>query len=86
MTVMRPPGSTACTEALYLSDLGIFTPLELLRLWAESTPTLIFPNRRLGRLADGYEARFLVLEQDPLANPERLFRVSRRVKQGRLLP
>jgi predicted amidohydrolase YtcJ len=78
-------GNTARSEALYLSDLGGFTNLELLELWSESTPSLIFPGRKLGLLRDGYEASFVVLEQDPLADFSNVQRVTRRVKQGQLL-
>jgi imidazolonepropionase-like amidohydrolase len=38
-------------KAAYLATLGVFTPLELLRLWSEATPRAI-----LGCLADGCEA------------------------------
>ena len=75
-------GQTALGEALYLSDLGVFSNLELLKLWSESTPALIFPRRKLGLLQDGYEASFLVLEADPLADFANVLRITRRVKQG----
>jgi imidazolonepropionase-like amidohydrolase len=78
-------GNTARSEALYLSDLGVFSTLELLTLWSQTTPGIIFPKRALGRLDDGYEASFLVLEADPLADFSNVLRISRRVKQGRLL-
>ncbi len=78
-------GGTARSEALYLSDLGVFTNTELLKLWSETTPSLIFPKRKLGTLRDGYEASFVVLEQDPLIDFSNVQRITRRVKQGRLL-
>jgi predicted amidohydrolase YtcJ len=37
----------------------------LLRIWSETTPRAIFPNRQIGRLAPGYEASFLVVDEDP---------------------
>ena len=46
---------------------------------------MIFPNRRIGKLADGYEASFLVLEGNPLEEPSNLLRISLRVKQGEIL-
>ena len=79
-------GATSLSEALYLSDLGVFTNVELLRMWSETTPALIFPRRKLGLLRDGYEASFVVLAEDPLQNFAAVQRVSRRVKQGHLLP
>lgn len=79
-------GATSLSEALYLSDLGVFTNLELLKLWSETTPTLIFPKRKIGSLRDGYEASFVVLEEDPLQTFAAVQRVKRRVKQGHVLP
>jgi imidazolonepropionase-like amidohydrolase len=74
------------SDALYLSDLGVFTNLELLKLWSEVTPRVIFPERMIGELRDGYEASFLVLQADPLTNFNNTARIWLRVKQGRLLP
>jgi imidazolonepropionase-like amidohydrolase len=74
------------SDALYLSDLGVFTNLELLKLWSEVTPRVIFPERMIGELRDGYEASFLVLQADPLADFNNTARIWLRVKQGRLLP
>ncbi|MEX2283198.1 MAG: amidohydrolase family protein [Gemmatimonadota bacterium] len=78
-------GNTARSEALYLSDLGVFSNLELLKLWTENTAALILPGRKVGQLRDGYEASFIVLETDPLTDFGSVLRISKRVKQGRLL-
>ena len=59
-------GRTARDEVETLRAMGVWTDAELLRMWAETTPTAIFPDRRIGRLRDGFEASFLVLECDPL--------------------
>jgi imidazolonepropionase-like amidohydrolase len=64
----------------------VFTYLELLKLWCETTPSLIFPKRKIGALRDGYEASVVVLEQDPLQDFASVQRVARRVKQGHLFP
>ncbi|HYD14141.1 MAG TPA: amidohydrolase family protein [Allosphingosinicella sp.] len=79
-------GDTAVTEAAALARSGLFTNLELLRLWSVTTPRAIFPSRRIGRLADGYEASFLVLGGDPLADFANTRRIVRRVRQGVELP
>jgi imidazolonepropionase-like amidohydrolase len=87
---------TAVLEAICLQHLGLFTSAEVLRIASVTTPQVIFPDRRIGRLADGYEASFLVIDGDPVAQP--LFaaagddlaaivaqvtsRIRRRVKQG----
>jgi predicted amidohydrolase YtcJ len=78
-------GATSRSEALYLSDLGVFSNLELLKLWSETTPALIFPKRKIGTLREGYEASFIVLDTDPLQDFGSIQRVTRRVKQGHLL-
>ena len=73
-------------EAVYLASLGIFTPLELLRLWSEATPRSIFPRRRVGCLDDGCEASLLVLAADPSADVANTRRIALRMKDGRVLP
>jgi hypothetical protein len=78
--------ATSRSEALYLSDLAVWSNLELLKVWSEATPSLIFPKRKIGALRDGYEASFVVLEQDPLQDFANVSRITRRVKQGNLLP
>jgi hypothetical protein len=75
-------GGTARTEAQALARTGLFTNLELLRLWSVETPRAIFPQRRIGELRDGFEASFLVLAGDPLADFGQTAMIRRRVKQG----
>ena len=55
-------------------------------MWCETTPRAIFPKRRIGRLEDGYEASFLALDGDPLADFGATKRIAMRVKQGVVLP
>ena len=76
---------TSVQEALYLHALGVFDAAEMLRIWTETTPRAIFPKRRLGRLARGYPASFLVLEGDPLADFSNVTRIRLRVKHGQTL-
>ena len=73
-------------EADYLATLGVFTPLELVRLWSEATPRAIFPQRRVGCLEDGCEASLLALAGDPSADFANTKRIALRMKDGRLLP
>lgn len=72
-------------EVAYLASLGVFTPLQLLRLWSEATPQAIFPRRRVGCLEDGCEASLLVLDADPSAEVANLRRIVLRMKDGRML-
>lgn len=75
-------GSTPVGGAVAMSKLGLFGNLELLKIWCENTPQTIFPNRRIGRLKDGYEASFLVLRGNPLEDFEQVKNIDFRFKQG----
>ena len=77
---------TSVPEAMYLASLGVYTNAELLRMWSEVTPKGIFPNRRIGKLAPGYEASFLVLDRDPVADFANVKSIRLRVKQGMTIP
>ena len=77
--------ATAAVEAAALKRSGIFSNLELLRLWSVTTPQAIFPQRKLGELSEGYEASFLVLRGDPLADFAHTRAISLRVKRGVVL-
>jgi hypothetical protein len=69
-------------EARYLAALGVFTRAEVLRMWSEVTPRAIFPGRRIGRLEPGYEASFVVLRADPLADFDAVTDILRVVHKG----
>jgi tetratricopeptide (TPR) repeat protein len=73
---------TAVNEVESIHALGVFKPLELLKIWWEATPHAIFPERKIGRLRDGYEASFLALDGNPLEDFGAIRRIAIRVKQG----
>jgi len=73
---------TARVEADLIASRHLMSNLELLQAWCIATPRAIFPHRKLGRLADGFEASFLVLGGDPLADFASLHDIVMRVKQG----
>lgn len=77
--------SSSLEEVLNLETLGVFDRGALLRMWAETTPQTIFPDRRIGRLDDAYEASFVVLEEDPLVDLQHLWSITLGLKQGELL-
>ncbi|HVE56295.1 MAG TPA: amidohydrolase family protein [Pyrinomonadaceae bacterium] len=77
--------STPVEYVLYIARLGIFSNLEMLKIWTEDTPQTIFPNRKIGRLREGYEASFLVLSDNPIDNLERIKNIKMRFKQGYLI-
>ncbi len=76
---------TAQTEIEYLRKMNIYSNLELLKMWCETTPKAIFPNRKIALLQEGYEASFLILQQNPLENFDHAFHIHLRVKQGVVL-
>jgi tetratricopeptide (TPR) repeat protein len=76
---------TVIREAENLQRLGVFDNLGLLKLMTETTPQLLFPNRKLGLFRDGYEASFLALDGNPLMDFANIKKVSVRVKQGHAL-
>ncbi len=73
---------TSVKEALYLNGLGIFDTATLLKMWTETTPLSIFPGRKIGQFAEGYEASFIALEADPLADLANVTKIKYRFKQG----
>ena len=79
-------GSTARREVEALRRLAVWDDRTLLRMWYETTPRSIFPGRKIGRLAEGYEASFLALADNPLDDWTALDSIALRMKQGCLLP
>ncbi len=69
-------------EARYLHDLSVWTNVELLRLYAVTTPQAIFPKRKIGALQEGCEASFLVLRSSPIADWTATEAILDRWKQG----
>jgi hypothetical protein len=52
-------------EAMYWNTIGEIDNVSMIKSLCEVTPKAIFPNRKIGRIADGFEANFLVLEGNP---------------------
>jgi len=75
-------GVTSLAEAMNLHDLGVFDNRELLKNWCETTVETIFPGRKIGRLAAGYEASFIVLGGNPIEHFESVRDIRLRFKQG----
>ena len=73
-------------EFHYLASLDVFTNSELLRAWSEVTPQAIFPARRIGRIARGYEASFILLARNPLEDLKATGEIVRWFKQGVEIP
>jgi imidazolonepropionase-like amidohydrolase len=79
------PGTGALAEIEFLRDTEVFSNLELLKMWSETTPKAIYPQRKIGALEEGYEANFLVLEGHPIQDFSMVKRIRLRVKQGKPL-
>ena len=73
---------TSFEEAQNLYDMGIFDNLTLLKLWCETTAETIFPHRKIGKLKEGYEASFILLQDNPIQDFQQVRHISLRVKQG----
>ncbi|MEN0049647.1 MAG: amidohydrolase family protein [Bacteroidota bacterium] len=77
---------TSVGEFEFLYNLGIFSNLELLKMWCENAAMTTFPNRKIGYLKNGYEASFLVLDKNPIEDMNSINEaILLRVKQGVLL-
>ncbi len=77
--------ASSSAEFRTLRATGLFTEVALLRMWSMVTPHAIFPDRRVGSLAEGAEASFLVLEGDPLVDLANVERIRTRLKNGWLI-
>ena len=69
-----------------LRSLGVFSRLELLKMWVEESAFTAFPDKKIGRLSEGYIANFLVLSENPLENLEGITKkIVLKVKEGHIL-
>ena len=73
---------TSRREADYLVGQGVFDAATVLDLWTRVTPQTVFPDRPIGRLADGFEASLLALACDPTEDWACTARIAHREKQG----
>ncbi len=76
---------TSRHEADHLASLGVLANQTLLKMWTENCARMVFPDRKIGKLDDGYEASFLVLESDPLADFSATGQIAMLVKDGQIL-
>lgn len=71
-------------EYLFLRSLNVFTPETLLTYWI-NTAAFIFPERKIAAIKQGFEASFLVLNENPLISPNAIKSISMYMKQGIIL-
>ena len=74
---------TSQKEAFYIRDLGVFSNLELIKMWSEYTALKrYFQNVKIAKLTDGYEASFITMLKNPLENFDAVKNINYRFKQG----
>lgn len=79
------PQRTTRLEINYWHGLGDVDYAKMLNVLCERTPRAIFPERKIGKIENGYEASFLVLDDNPVNNILKLRATKMRVKNGALL-
>lgn len=79
------PIRTTRTEVSYLFHLHGMSYPTVLKVLCENTPRAIFPSRKVGKIEDGYEASFLVLQDNPLNNLLKIRAIGMKVKNGVIL-
>ncbi|MEJ7822680.1 MAG: hypothetical protein WKF85_10190 [Chitinophagaceae bacterium] len=78
-------GKTVEPEIDYLLKYKILSPKEIIFLWGKSTSQMIFPNRKIGEIREGFEASFLVLSNNPFKNFETTKDIKLKVKEGKII-
>lgn len=78
-------GGTSLDEAIILAKSELFSNLELLKMWTETTVATIYPKKKLGSITDGYLANFLVLQKNPIDHFDNFQSISLMYKEGKLL-
>ena len=76
---------TTRSELNYWFTLGNIDNPKVLKVLCENTPRAIYPKRKIGKIEDGYEASFIVLDDNPLNNILKLRLSSFKVKNGKIL-
>ena len=79
------PQRTIRGEVNYLNGLAKQNGAFLIKILCENTPAAIFPERKVGKLKEGYEASFLVLTDDPFSNILKIRASAFKVKNGTIL-
>jgi imidazolonepropionase-like amidohydrolase len=79
------PQRTTRSELNYWYTLGNLDDAAALKVLCENTPRAIFPYRKIGKIADGYEASFLVLNDNPLQNILKIRAMAFKMKNGQLV-
>lgn len=73
---------TSRLEVDHLMSLGVIDNLAVLKMWTTNCAAMVFPQRKVGRLEEGYEASFLVLKGNPLEDFTYTRQIQSRFKDG----
>jgi hypothetical protein len=76
---------TTFSEINQIRQLGAISSTHLLKIFCQDTPAAIFPDRKIGKIAEGYEGSFLVLLDNPMTNILKVRAMSFKVKNGVVL-
>ncbi|TNE51981.1 MAG: hypothetical protein EP344_16260 [Bacteroidetes bacterium] len=79
------PQRTIRGELNYWFQFGDLNYAQALQILCVNTPQAIFPNRKVGKIDEGYEASFLVLSDNPLENLLKLRAIAFKVKDGHIV-
>ena len=72
---------TQIEEALSWNAVG-FSNTDIFRSLFETTPQSIFPYRKIGRIVEGYEGSFVVLDANPMTDLSKAFAPLKVYKRG----
>lgn len=72
-------------EVDYLRGLSVFDDRQLLGMLLTDTVRFLYPKRQVGQFSEGFEANFLVVDNNPLQDWSALRRIQQRVWQGKVL-
>lgn len=78
-------GSTLMPEIDALIKNNVFSNQDLIDILSRQTPLSIFPNRKIGEIKEGFEASFLVLNENPFLKIESIKDIKAKVRQGLFL-
>ncbi|MBK9337800.1 MAG: amidohydrolase family protein [Lewinellaceae bacterium] len=79
------PQRTIRAEINYWFQFDGLDNAQAIKIFCINTPQAIFPKRKIGRFEEGYEATFLVLNDNPLQNLLKLRNIAFAVKEGNML-
>ena len=73
---------TSLAEAQHLRTFAPVRQSHVAKMWCEATPAAIFPERRIAKFAEGYEASFSRPGRNPIEDFDQVRAIRRRFKQG----